>query len=336
MNGYERTMAAIAGERGAEIPAAPLLMTFAAAHIGVPYDHYVRDARLLVEAQCAAAEDYDLDIVTVCSDPVREAHACGVRCNFPEDGVPSAAEPAIRDPADLARLEIPDPLRAERMRDRVEAVRLFRERVGGQRAILGWIESPFQEVTVLHGLQQTMLDMVDRPDFVRAMLEFAVEMEIRFGLAQLAAGADIIGAGDAVASLISPWHYETFSLPYMRRVCRALQQAGARVKYHACGNTEHLLASFAGVGADIHNTESDLGLARSRMGDGVCLKGNVDTVKHLLEGTPEEVYAAGQAAIRAAGEHGVILSAGCEVPRATPPAHLHALVRAAREYPIHA
>ncbi|HEY64897.1 MAG TPA: hypothetical protein G4O02_10035 [Caldilineae bacterium] len=333
MNGYERVMAAISGVRGAEVPAGPLLMTFAAAHIGVPYDRYVQDARLLVEAQCAAAEDYDLDIVTVCSDPVREAHACGVKCNFPEDGVPSAAEPLIRDPGDLARLELPDPERAERMRDRIEAVRLFRERVGGQRAILGWIESPFQEVTILHGLQETMLDMIDRPDFVHRMLSFAVQMEIRFGLAQAAAGADIIGAGDAVASLISPTLYETFSRPYMNQVCQALQRAGVKVKYHACGDTRHLLPSFGGVGADIYNLEADLTLARRHLGDGVCLKGNVDTVEYLLEGTPESVYEAGQAAIQAAGGYGVILSGGCEIPKATPPENLHALVRAAREYP---
>jgi MtaA/CmuA family methyltransferase len=336
MNGYERTMAAIAGVRGAEIAAAPLLMTFAAAQIGVPYDRTVRDACLLVEGQCAAADTYDLDIVSACSDPVREAHACGAQCTFPEDGVPAATEPLIREPEEMARLELPDPTRAERMRDRVDAVRLFRERVGGQRAILGWIESPFQEVTVLHGLQQTMLDMGDRPDFVHKLLEFAVEMEIRFGLAQLAAGADIIGAGDAVASLVSPGYYREFSRPYMHRVCQALQKAGAKVKYHVCGATEHLLPIFGVVGADIYNVEADLGLARRGLGENICLKGNVETVAVLMNGTPAEVYAAGQAAIRGAGGHGVILSAGCEVPKATPPANLHALVRAAREYPVHA
>ncbi|GAB4556520.1 MAG: uroporphyrinogen decarboxylase family protein [Anaerolineae bacterium] len=331
MNGYERVMAAIRGDGQGEIPAAPLLMTFAAAYAGIPYDQYVRDARLLVEAQCAAAEAFDLDMVTVCSDPVREAYDCGTPCSFPEDGVPAAAEPLIRSPQDLDRLEIPDPERGERMRDRLEGVRLFRQRVGGKRAIFGWIESPFQEVTVLRGLQQTMMDMIDQPEFVHRMLEFATEMEIRFGLAQAAAGADVIGAGDAVASLISPTLYETFSRPYMQRVCRALQRAGVAVKYHACGDTLHLLSSFAGVGADIYNLEADLSVARQRLGD-VCLKGNVDTVEHLLEGTPDEVYAAGQAAIRAAGGRRVILSAGCEVPKATPHENLHALVRAAREY----
>ena len=76
-----------------------------------------------------------------------------------------------------------------------------------------------------------------------------------------------------------------------------------------------------------------LGEAKALLGSQLCLKGNLDPVKALLQGTPEEVEEAGRRCIAEVGAGGgFILSPGCEVPRDTPPANLQALVDTATAY----
>jgi uroporphyrinogen-III decarboxylase len=53
-----------------------------------------------------------------------------------------------------------------------------------------------------------------------------VGVEIAFARAQVEAGADIIGLGDAVASQISPAMYRRFALPYEQRIFQAVHQMG--------------------------------------------------------------------------------------------------------------
>lgn len=56
----------------------------------------------------------------------------------------------------------------------------------------------------LRGVSKLMVDLVDNPEWLEELLERCVEVEIAFAGGKVEAGADIIGLGDAVASLVSP------------------------------------------------------------------------------------------------------------------------------------
>ena len=86
---------------------------------------------------------------------------------------------------------MPDPLGGGRMHDRVQAAALFREKIGGQRLIEGWIEGPCAEAADLRGINRLMTDFFDDPPFVRDLFEFVLELGLRFGRAQVEAGVDI-------------------------------------------------------------------------------------------------------------------------------------------------
>ena len=84
MNGYERIMRAIAGEKVDHAPVWPFVMSFAAKYAGVPYGKFASDYREMARALIKTAEDFDLDAITVDSDAYREASACGAVLEFPE------------------------------------------------------------------------------------------------------------------------------------------------------------------------------------------------------------------------------------------------------------
>jgi uroporphyrinogen-III decarboxylase len=216
MNGRERVLAFLDGKPVDRLPLMPVVMMFCADQIGVEYGQYVRDYRVLAEAQIRTAVAFDLDIVSNMSDPAREAADCGAHVEFYQDQPAAIVEDdaLLANKQRLCDLTVPDPLGAGRMHAAVKSLRLLSERIGDEKIVMGWVEGPCAEAADLRGINSLMLDFYDDPTFVRALLDFVLEMELRYAQAQVDAGAEIMGIGDAAASLIGPKLYEEFIWPY--------------------------------------------------------------------------------------------------------------------------
>lgn len=326
MNAYERFQRRLRGEPVDRAPNFDIIMTFGAKYIGQPLRKYYQDWRVLCQANLAMVENFQIDIVQAISDPFRETADFGAEIEFPEDDLPLSLVPLLQDYGDLAQLKQPDPATGRRMSDRLEAIRHFRSQVGGQVPIMGWVEGAFAEAADLRGIQSLMTDTIENPRFVHDLLERCVEVEIAFAQAQIAAGADIVGLGDAAASLINPRMYQEFALPYQQRIFAAIRAAGGVGRLHICGQTTHLLKLMAQSGAQIIDADwmVDYGKAAQVYADhGVAACGNFDPVAVMLQGTPEKVRAAAQACLQLGGSRS-FSAAGCEIPLATPHANLRA------------
>ena len=332
MTQYERVMNRLEGKPVDRVPNVNILMQFAAREIGVTYSQYVTDYRRLVEANVACCEKYGVDMVSTISDPFREAADRGAAVRILTDDVPACHEFLIQEPGDLKKLTLVDPTTAPRMGDRVKACALYKQTVGHQFPILGWVEGPLAEACDLRGINEIMMDFFDTPEFVEELMRNCNEQAMLFAKAQIEAGADIIGVGDAAASLIGPELYEQYVFPREQELIREIHRLGAKAKLHICGNITDLLPSLVRTGADMIDIDTMVSMTRvaSVFGDQSAPAGNVDTVKVMQQGTPEQVHAAVKACLAAGGPK-VFLAAGCEVPKFTPPENLMAFRDALRE-----
>jgi MtaA/CmuA family methyltransferase len=217
------------------------------------------------------------------------------------------------------------------MSDRIRGVDSLRDRAGNDLLVEGWVEGPCAMAADLRGLNTLMLDFFDTPEFVQDLFEFVVEMEIRFARAQLEAGADLIGIGDAAASLIGPKLYDRFVLPYEKKLIAGIHASGGRVRLHICGNTRKILAGMGETQAEIVDLDflAPMAEARAAMGPDQVLLGNIDPVRVLRDGTAQTVQAALEACWIASKPR-YIVGAGCEVPRGTPASNVHAMAEFAR------
>jgi MtaA/CmuA family methyltransferase len=333
VNSYARMTRRLRGEPVDRPPNFDILMTFAAHYIGQPLSRYYLDYRVLSEANFAVQQAFALDILQAISDPYREADDFGVEIEFPEDNLPIRKAPLLIEPAGLNRLKTPDPSTGRRMSDRLAAVRYMRQQAGGEIPVMGWVEGALAEAAVLRGDSALLLDLYDRPDWVHDLLERCVEVEIAFARAQVEAGADIIGLGDAIASQVSPHMYQQFALPYEQRIFAAVREMGALARLHICGNTTHILAPMAQSGADIIDLDwmVDIRQAAETYGDYPVTCGNFDPVAVMLQGTPEEVREATLYCLRWGGPR-TISGAGCEIPDRTPHENLLAQVQALQDF----
>jgi MtaA/CmuA family methyltransferase len=318
----ERVLALLAGQAVDRPPAMPITMMWAADLVGANYHDYATRAEIQAAGQCAAARGFGFDHVSVISDPACEAADLGAAIHYPPDGPPAIIEEQalLADPARLSSLAVCDPHRpGSRMANRVAAVRMLKEQIGDTHLIEGWVEGPCAESADLRGINTLMMDYYDEPDFIHGLASFAVDNALAFAKAQIAAGADIIGVGDAAASLTSREIYDEFIHPHEKRLIDGIHAAGGLVRLHVCGRTSHLLDAFATLGCDIIDLDTLVNLAEARaaMGPRQVLLGNIHTVEVVKNGSPESVRAA-LARCRADAAPAWIAGAGCEIPRGSP------------------
>ncbi len=335
MTGRERLLALLEGREVDCLPLMPITMMFAGDRSGVAYGKYAADYRVLVDCQIRVAEEFDFDYVSCISDPAREAADCGAAVKYFDNQPPAIDEQRalLADKSTLATLAVPDPLGGGRMHDRVEAAALFKQRIGDEKLIEGWIEGPCAESADLRGINTLMTDFFDDPAFVRDLFDFVLEMGQRFAKAQIDAGIDVLGIGDAAASLVGPQIYEEFVLPYEKQLVDAVHAMGAKVRLHICGNIGRILPGVGSLGCDLVDVDYmvPISQAREQMGPEQVLTGNLDPVATLRNGTPESIAAAVAECHAQAGQK-YVAAAGCEVPRDTPEANVRALRDYARSH----
>lgn len=328
MNGKERILGFLNHQPVDRLPFMPITMMFAADQIGARYRDYVTDYRVLAEAQIVTADRFDIDYVSVISDPAREASDCGAAVDFFDDQPPAIdeANALLADKETLLKLQPPDPGSGPRMSDRLRGLEALQAQAGRTKLVEGWIEGPCAEGSDLRGINNLMMDFYDDPGFVEDLFEFVLAMEIRFAEAQVEAGATLIGIGDAASSLVGPSIYRKQVWAFQQRLIQAVRGMGVPVRLHICGNTRPLLAELGLLGAEIVDLDypSPMAEGRAAMGPQQVLLGNIHPVQVVLNGTPGDVRSALQECWEGAGPR-YIVGAGCEIPRGTPAENLSAM-----------
>jgi uroporphyrinogen decarboxylase len=197
---------------------------------------------------------------------------------------------------------------------------------------------PFTTAANIRGTDIFLRDLHKNPEFVHRLLRFATESIVRFAEKAIQVGARP-GLADPTSSgtLISPRQFREFALPYLTEtVQRIAAFAGGPPSLHICGNTSKIWEDMVATGAGVLSLDDmiDIGEAKARVGDKVALLGNIRPTAVMYLGTPDDVRDNAKECLAKAWDSpkGYILGLGCGLPIDTPPANLHALVQAARDY----
>lgn len=327
--------------------AGPFTGYYAAGHAGIPLGKYVRNGRLIAEAQLRLQEDLCHDILITAADTYYIAEAFGLDIEMYPDALPTARRALFTDLSETRNLKVPDPGSAGRMPVYLEAVRHLQEMVGDELAIRGTGTGPFSLAAYLFGIDNFMLKLMDiesgdatesDEQDMRNLLGLMTETSLRFVMAQVELGVDILYVGDSLASLnmISPQMYRNWVHPYHQRIFMALKermQPGRQFSMiHMCGNNMAILADMITTGVDLIEIDAAMNLTSV---SGICcnrvaLIGNIDPVQILANGSVAEVEQACSKAVQQGLENGrFILGTGCFVCPGTPFANLQALVASA-------
>jgi len=336
MTPRERVDALIAGRPIDRVPCHPFIGDHAATVLGIEVSSYHRSAELMAAAQVAAWRRYGHDWVGI-GPALGIVENLGTVFAYPKQAAPYIVSHAVKEPADLDRLRVPE-VSDPRIALYLEAARLIQEEIGDRVPVSINVRSPFSTAANLRGADELLRDLIARPEFAHRLLRFALDATLP--LLEAAAPLGVrFGTSDPVASgsLISPRHYREFAQPYERELLAAMQRlSGYPGLLHICGNTKNVWPDMADTGAGFLSLDDvvDLGAAVEAVGERTIVVGNVRPTESMFLGSPEAVRENVRECLAAAdgAPRGFMLAVGCGLPIHTPPENVHALVEATREF----
>jgi MtaA/CmuA family methyltransferase len=315
MNSLERTLTFIKGKAVDRPPLHPIIMRFAAKYADVPYGRFCLEYTSKCSAAIKCANDFDLDWVTVMSDPYAEASAFGLKIEYPYDDLPKHIGFLLQTETDFNNLKCPKVFEHDRLIARVKEVETFHKRLNDDKFIVGWVEGPLAEYADLRGLSDAFFDLYDTPARVRHTCDIIFELALSFSEAQIKAGAHCIGIGDAACSQISPELYREFFFPYEKKLVEHIHSCGAMAKIHICGNISGILNDLIKTGADIIDIDHMVTAVPQEVPNllpNQVFSGSADPVSILQNGNPDTIRQKIKDDFENASGR-MILSAGCEV-----------------------
>ena len=268
----------------------------------------------------------------------------------PDDWYPAVHPlPDATSVADLDAYEgwpdMSDPTRVAHVR---EAARRLAEE--NEYAILAtpWLLFPFERAHAMQGMDVFLLNMIDHPDFARALLEkiagYCKQLMGRF-LDELGDNVDIIKIGDDLGTqkslMISPRMYRSFLKPiHADFISFIKERTSAKVFFHSDGDVAPLIDDFIEMGVDILNpiqtnagTMSDLPVLKKRFGDNIVFCGAIDTDQVLPLGSVEDVRQEVRRVMQILGPGGgCMIGAVHTVMNDVPPENILAMVDAVEEF----
>ena len=307
----------------------PILMHFAARYNGHTYGELASDYKVLVDSNLKALDDFDIDMVGLISDPYRETSAFGAPVEFIPEGVPKCLNTIVKTYDDVKNLKNPDVYKAERTLDRIKGAESYQKILKGNVPVIGWIEGPLAEACDLAGVSEMLMQLMMDPDFSNELMDKCMITTKDFAKAQIENGCDIIGIGDAVCSQVDIDTYRSYVLPRHQEIIKYIQQLGARVKLHICGDISHLLPALKEVNTDILDLDwqVDIDKTRELFGNDTILCGNLNPVI-VQDKSEEEIFNMAHELVEKHKNERYILSAGCEITVNTPTENLMAMRRA--------
>jgi hypothetical protein len=195
----------------------------------------------------------------------------------------------------------------------------------------------FEQVTFMRGKEQALMDIIERPDFVKAIIDKAADISIQESVALVKAGVDALYLGETFGGLIGPRLFEEFCVPALKRFIEALRKYDVISYLHICGKSTDLLELMADSGVDCIEPLDPLGgvvvaEAKKRVGRRVALMGGVNTAL-LAHGSLEEVIADCRRCLdEGSPGGGYILAAGDMLPTETSREKVEAMVAMAHNY----
>ena len=240
MNSLERIVAAVAFQDTDRVPVVAQVFGHAANLAGVDLEHYVRNGETLAACQLAAWKRYGYDAVFSVMDANVETEAAGSVLRYRQDRYPVIERYAVAEGRGN-ELSVPDPRQAGRMPEMLKALGILRRELDDEVLVVGCTLGPFTLTAQLLGLEATLYLAIDDPRRLERLMEFATEVVIRFGRAQLRAGAHLPMVFDPAASpaVVPASFFREFELPRLACIFRAFAAEGAVANWlHIAGPVE--------------------------------------------------------------------------------------------------
>lgn len=130
--------------------------------------------------------------------------------------------------------------------------------------------------------------------------------------------------------------FKNIAFPYIKKVWDAYTEKDSIRQFHCDSPMDHIVDLLPEMGVNVllmFDPNNDIAMYKEKIGDRVCLKGNIHPLKIMRFGKPEDVKKEVKRQLEAAMEGGgYIMNTGGELGDGTPDENILALIEAVEEY----
>ncbi|CAG0944145.1 uroporphyrinogen decarboxylase [Candidatus Brocadiaceae bacterium] len=232
-----------------------------------------------------------VDAAILFSDILVVPEAMGMDLVFTEGKGPVFSHP-LRTSEDIAALKHCEP--DQKLSFVAESIRQVNAALNARVPLIGFSGAPWTlMVYMIEGMGTKEFSYVKefiytRPDLAHQLLGMIADNVAAYLNSQIEAGVHAVQIFDTWAGILSPAHYEEFSLPYITRVIQQLKREHTPVIAFPKG-AHASLAKTAACGADGVGLDwtIEIGEAKKITGSRVALQGNLDPL--VLLGSQETI-----------------------------------------------
>lgn len=297
---------------------------------------FVLDDSAMAEMQINMWEEFGHDMLLIENGTAALAQALGCGVIYRKKGAPVAHTTAVKQLEDIRNLKMPaDFWESPLLKAQILTVERLVQHFGREVFLIGrGDQGPFSLASQLYGMDRLLEDLMDEEaeEDVHRLLEFCTSACIAYHEKLLQLGVPMTSMGDSTAGpdVISPAMYETFAVPYEKKVIEAVHRKGGLISLHICGNATKIIDQMCNLGADVLEIDqkTDLKTAVRAAKENCALLGQVNPVL-LSNGTQQEVKEAAERILQIVGGKsttGFILGPGCALGGDTPKENIQALI----------
>lgn len=340
MNGYERIKMVLDGKKPDRVPIMLHNFMSAAEGLGVTMAEFRSSPEKFAKAFVNAAEKYGLDGILTDVDTALLADACGAKVEFPDDEPALVSGPVGASVDEILEKMNPDTFyKHERLQIYLEGLKLIKKQVGNEIFIRGNADQgPFSLASLLYGMENFLMDLLDesKAQQLKMLLDRCYDIHLAWHKKIFETGVHCTSFGDSCCgpNLISPKMYVEFSKPWHKRLVKDLKSSGITTVCHICGNLDAIVEDVVDAGFEAIEIDykTDIVRAQKVLKSKAVMFGPIDPSGVFGRGTPNSVKEAAKEVLKIFKDGGLVIGAGCALPKNTPEENIIAFVETVKEY----
>lgn len=217
----------------------------------------------------------------------------------------------------------------------LEAIRVTKKALAGRVPLIGFAGAPWTIFCYMvegqgsKTFSKARRMLYNEPLLSDQLLQLITDSTITYLKAQVSAGADIVQVFDSWAGILSPEHYQKYSMKYIAQICDAIDEVPVTVfakgAFFARQEMRHLNCETIGL-----DWNMDIQDSRRLIGEGKTLQGNLDPC--ALYASTSEIEKSTRAMLKAFGTSRHIANLGHGVYPDTDPEKVKVFINTVKEY----
>ena len=293
----------------------------------------VTTPELAAEVTIQPIDELEVDAAIIFSDILVIPEAMGLPYEMVEKRGPLFPN-TIKTPGDIERLDTGG-IAAEKLSYVYDALSITKRELAGRVPLIGFSGAPWTLLSyMVEGSGSKTFSKAKRllykePELAHQLLDKITDTIISYLRLKIQHGADVIQLFDSWAGILGPELYRSFALPYIEKICTALQ-AEVPITVFAKG-AWFVLEDLANLPCKVLGLDWTISpdLAKQITGDKKILQGNLDPCQ--LYGAPKDIMDSTQKMIQSFGNQHIV-NLGHGVYPDTPLENVKHFVNAVKAY----